>query len=98
MRTLALLLTTTLAIGNAGAQTIVPRLDEPGTKGDIARKMKEQSAARFDAADTNKDARLSKEEVSKVSESYANNFEKHDKDKDGFLSWEEFVGHNRWPK
>lgn len=98
MRTLALLLTTVLAIGNAGAQTIVPRLDEPGTKGDIARKMKEKSAAQFDTADTNKDSRLSKEEVSKISDFYANNFEKHDKDKDGFLSWEEFVGHNRWPK
>ncbi len=100
MRTLAVLLTTALAIGsaNANAQTIVPRLDEPGTKGDIARKMKEKSAAQFDTADANKDARLSKEEVSKISDFYANNFEKHDKDKDGFLSWEEFVGHSRWPK
>ncbi len=100
MRTLAVLLTMSLAIGSASAsaQTIVPRLDEPGTKGDIARKMKEKSAGQFDTADTNKDARLSKEEVSKISDFYANNFEKHDKDKDGFLSWEEFVGHNRWPK
>ncbi|MBK9020635.1 MAG: hypothetical protein IPL72_11770 [Sulfuritalea sp.] len=98
MRTLAVLLTTALAIGSANAQTIVPRLDDPGTKGDIARKMKEKSATQFDTADANKDARLSKEEVSKISDFYANNFEKHDKDKDGFLSWEEFVGHSRWPK
>ena len=98
MRISAAILTTALAAGAADAQTIVPRLDEPGTKGDIARKMKEKSAAQFDAADTNKDGRLSREEVAKISDFYANNFDKHDKDKDGFLSWEEFVGHNRWPK
>jgi hypothetical protein len=80
------------------AQTIVPRLNEEGHRGEIARKMKDKSAAQFDRADANKDGRLSKEEVATVSNYYATNFEKHDTNKDGFLSWEEFVGHNRWPK
>ena len=82
----------------AQAQTVVPRLNEEGNRGDIARKMKEKSTAQFDLADTNRDGKLSKEEVATVSNYYASNFEKHDTNKDGFLSWEEFVGHNRWPK
>ena len=88
----------TCACMAAHAQTIVPRLNEEGSRGDIARKMKEKSAAQFDRADTNKDGKLSKEEVATVSNYYATNFEKHDTNKDSFLSWEEFVGHNRWPK
>ena len=67
------------------------RQDEPGPKGDIARKMKENSATKFDTADTNRDARLSKEEVAKVSGFYTNNFGKHDKDKDGFPIWEKLA-------
>ncbi len=92
--TAALLLT----VGNAAAQTIVPKLDEEGRRGEMARKIKEKSAAQFDQADANKDGKLTKEEVATVSAFKAENFEKHDLDKDGFLSWEEFVGHKRWPK
>jgi hypothetical protein len=98
MRHLALLLTAAAALSAASAQTIVPKLDEAGHRGELARQMKAKSAAQFDAADTNKDGKLSKEEVSKVSDYFANSFDKRDTDKDGFLSWEEFVGHNRWPK
>ena len=100
MRHLVLLIAAAAALGavTANAQTIVPRLDDSGKRGEIARKMKAKSAAEFDTADTNKDGKLSKDEVAKISDYLANNFEKRDKDKDGFLSWEEFVGHNRWPK
>ena len=97
MRHLAIFLVAA-ALSVANAQTIVPRLDETGSRGDIARKMKAKSAALFDAADANKDGKLSKVETGTISEYYANNFEKYDTNKDGFLSWEEFVGHNRWPK
>lgn len=94
------LLTVILVAGmaNVGAQTIVPKLDEQGRKGDVARKAKEKAAAQFDAADENKDGKLSKEEVAKHFRYMSENFDKHDTNKDGFLSWEEFVGHNRWPK
>lgn len=98
MRHLALLITAAAALSVAHAQTIVPRLDETGPRGEIARKAKARSAAEFDAADVNKDGKLSRDEVAKVSSYFADNFEKHDTDKDGFLSWEEFVGHSRWPK
>lgn len=98
MRHFVLFMTAAAALSVAYAQTTVPRLDESGHRGEIARAMKAKSAAEFDAADTNKDGKLSKEEVAKISKYLADNFEKKDADKDGFLSWEEFVGHNRWPK
>jgi len=98
MRHLAFSVAAVMAMAVADARTIVPELDESGTRGEIARKMKARSAAQFDAADADKDGKLSKVEVATISNYYANNFEKHDADKDGFLSWEEFVGHDRWRK
>lgn len=87
----------TIATG-AAAQSVVPKLDAGGTAGEIARKMKQKSADRFDAADFDKDGRLSKPEATAISDYWAANFDKRDLNRDGFLSWEEFVGHNRWPK
>jgi hypothetical protein len=79
------------------AQTIVPKLDQQGRKGEVAREAKEKAEARFKAADANGDDKLSPEEV--ASHQYlAENFGTLDKNKDGFLSWEEYVGHNRWPR
>lgn len=86
------------ASGLLQAQTIVPKLDDPGRKGDIARAQKKGAADRFDGFDKNKDGKLSREEVANNSSYLTENFDKLDADKDGFLSWEEFVGHKRWPK
>lgn len=80
------------------AQSMIPSLDEPGHKGDLARAAQRRSAAQFDAADEDKDGKLSLPEVAKSSRYLTENFDKLDRDKDGFLSWEEFLGHNRWPK
>lgn len=82
----------------AHAQTIVPKLDTPGHKGDIARAEKKRAEERFDGFDQNKDGKLSREEVAGRSAYLTDNFDKLDLNKDGFLSWEEFVGHDRWPK
>jgi hypothetical protein len=92
------LLVLTLACASVHAQSIVPNLEQQGRKGDVARTLKEQSVARFDKADEDKDGKLSREEVGKHFRYMAENFDKLDVNKDGFLSWEEFVGHNRWPK
>ena len=94
-----LLLTLLLSsMGPASAQTTIPALDQDGRKGDMARRAKDQAVAKFNAADGDKDGKLSREEVEKAFPYMAENFTKLDKDGDGFLSWEEFVGHNRWPK
>ncbi|CAB1368265.1 exported protein of unknown function [Denitratisoma oestradiolicum] len=79
-------------------KTIVPTLDEEGRRGEMARLAKEKAQAKFDAADEDKDGKLSRDEVTKAFTYMAENFDKLDADKDGFLSWEEYVGHNRWPR
>lgn len=86
------------APGALQAQTMIPKLDDPGRKGDLARAEKQRAAERFDSFDQNKDGKLAREEVADKSAYLTENFAKLDADKDGFLSWEEFLGHNRWPK
>lgn len=84
--------------GVAQAQTIIPRLDDAGRKGDVARTQKEKTQRQFETADENKDDKLSQEELAKHFRYLAENFDKRDTNKDGVLDWEEFVGHNRWPR
>jgi hypothetical protein len=81
----------------ATGQTIVPKLDQQGRKGDVAREAKEKAEARFKEIDANGDDKLSREEVASLGY-LSENFDRLDKSKDGFLSWEEYVGHNRWPR
>lgn len=85
------------AVG-AQAQTMVPKLDLEGRRGDVARLAKERALERFNTADTDKDGKLSREEVEKNSPYLLEKFNERDKDRDGFLNWEEFVGHDRWPR
>ena len=82
----------------AYSQSLIPDLDASGTRGEMARAEKKKAEARFDAMDSNKDGKLSREEVTGRSDYLTSNFDKLDINKDGVLSWEEFLGHNRWPK
>jgi len=84
--------------GAASAQSIVPKLDQEGRKGDMARLAKQQAVKKFDAADVDKDGQLSRKEAAEASPYLAENFDKRDLNQDGFISWEEYVGHDRWPK
>lgn len=86
------------AAGSLHAQTIVPSLDQPGRKGDMARLVQQKAKEKFDAADRDKDGKLSKEEVAAAFPYMTENFGKYDKNGDDFLSWEEYVGHDRWKK
>jgi Ca2+-binding EF-hand superfamily protein len=94
----ALALALALLTGAACAQTAVPTLDQGGRKGDMARLAQQKAKERFDAADTDKDGKLSRDEVKAAMPYHYERFDKYDKDRDGFLSWEEYVGHNRWKK
>lgn len=95
---LFVLLVPLAATGTAHAQTVVPKLDQEGRKGDMARLAAKQAQDKFDATDADKDGKLSKDETAKAMPYVSENFAKKDKDGDGFLSWEEYVGHNRWKK
>lgn len=83
---------------SAMAQTMVPKLDQEGRKGDVARLARQKAQERFNAADTDKDGRLSQQEASKDSPYLAEKFSERDTNRDGYLSWEEYVGHSRWEK
>jgi Ca2+-binding EF-hand superfamily protein len=98
MRSLTVLCSLLFIAGSALSQTMVPKLDQDGRKGEMARLAKDKAVEKFNAADTDKDGKLSREEVEKAAPYMGENFEKYDKDTDGSLSWEEYVGHNRWSK
>jgi hypothetical protein len=82
----------------ATAQTNIPSLEQTDRRGEIGRAAQKKAVERFDAADADKDEKLSREEVTAHSEYMASQFAELDKNGDGFLSWEEFIGHSRWKK
>jgi len=98
MKSASLLFVLLAIAGLARAQSVVPKLDQDGRKGDMARLAHKQAQDKFNGADANKDERVSKEEASATLPYVAEHFDRYDKDKDGLLTWEEFVGHNRWKK
>lgn len=80
------------------SQSLIPDLDATGARGEMARAEKKKAETRFDAMDSNKDGKLSPEEVAGKSSYLSEKFAALDGDKDGSLSWEEFLGHKRWPR
>ena len=84
--------------GSIEAQTMVPKLDQEGRRGEVARLAKQRAMEKFDLADENKDGKLSRQELEKHYPYLAESFAQRDKDRDGFLSWEEYIGHDRWPR
>ena len=98
---LAALLAMFGASGTAFAQrtrSIVPELDDDGRRGEIARIAEKRAEERFNRTDTDKDDRLSAQELAVTAPYMAENFKTYDKNEDGFLSWEEFIGHDRWKR
>lgn len=93
-----ILLGLALAVGGVQAQTMIPKLDQEGRRGDVARQAKQRAMEKFDAADQDKDGKLSPAELEKSAPYLAEKFDERDKNRDGFLSWEEYVGHERWPR
>lgn len=87
-----------LFYGLGFAQTMVPKLDQEGRKGDVARIAKQKAQERFTAIDKDGDGRLSRAEVEVGSPYLAEKFPERDLNNDGYLSWEEYLGHNRWSR
>ena len=95
---LSAVLLVSLALDAAGqAGTIVPKIKDKGRPGDIARMQREKPARLFLGADTDGDNRVSLAEATEHLPYYGNNFARYDKNNDGELSWQEYLGHDRWP-
>lgn len=97
-RTLAALLVWLAVAPPASAQTMVPKLDQEGRKGDVARLAKQKATERFAQLDKDGDGKLSRSEVENDSAYLAARFGERDLNGDGSLDWEEFVGHKRWER
>jgi Ca2+-binding EF-hand superfamily protein len=80
------------------AQTMIPKIDQEGRRGEVARLAKQRAMEKFDTADENKDGKLSRQELEKNFPYLVEKFNERDKDRDGFLSWDEYIGHDRWPR
>lgn len=89
----ALLLPTVVA-----AQSRIPSLDQEGRRGEVGRAAQKKAIERFDATDTDKDGRLSRDEVAAHSPYLSENFDRMDRNRDATLDWFEFIGHDRWKK
>lgn len=76
----------------------VPDINEPGRRGEVARKMLASVTEQFLMADANQDGVLSLEEVARHRPHVANNFPRYDANGDGNISWQEFIGHDKWPQ
>lgn len=98
IRSFLAVLASTHMVALAHAQTIVPKLDQEGRRGDIARMVHERAVKQFDEADADKNGLLTREEVSVVAPYKGEAFEQYDKNGDGLLDWPEFIGHDRWKK
>ena len=81
-----------------GQYSNVPDINEPGRRGEVARMMLANVSEQFLAADANHNGVLSLEEAAQHRPHIANNFSRYDADGDGNISWQEFIGHDKWPQ
>lgn len=79
-------------------ESVIPKLDQEGRKGEVARMAQQKASEHFDAGDEDKDGFISKDEAGRHFSYIAGNFERYDKNRDGKLSWEEFIGHKKWKR
>ena len=77
--------------------SIVPDINAKGYRGDIARKILAKSTDLFLKADMNQDNLISVEEAGQHLPHVSKDFSRYDKNKDDGISWQELLGHDKWP-
>lgn len=78
-------------------KSIVPSINEQGQRGKIARRMMENATALFLKADINRDNLISVEEAGQFFPHVSQDFSRYDKNQDNGVSWQELLGHDKWP-
>ena len=81
-----------------GKKSIVPDISEAGQRGEMARKMLAKSTAQFLEADVNRDYQISAEEARQYMPFVSREFSRYDKNNDQSISWQEMLGHDKWPQ
>lgn len=79
------------------SNSIIPDINDKGMRGDIARKILAKSSAQFLKADVNRDYQISPEEAGMNLIYISKDFSRYDKNNDASVSWEEYLGHDKWP-
>ncbi len=79
------------------SKSIIPDINEEGRRGEMARKMMAKSTSQFMEADMNQDSLISIEEAEQHLIFISKDFARYDKNKDSSISWQEFIGHDKWP-
>ncbi len=78
-------------------RTVIPDVNTPGHRGDIARKILARSSEQFLNADTNRDYLISVDEAGQHLPHVSREFSRYDRNQDGSLTWQELLGHDEWP-
>lgn len=80
------------------AKSIIPDINAEGRRGEIARMMMRKSTRQFLRADINQDYQISHEEADEHLPFISKEFGRYDHDNNGSVSWQEFLGHDEWPR
>ena len=78
-------------------KTIVPDINAPGHRGDIARRVLARTSEQFLNADMNRDYLISAEEARQHLPHVSKEFSRYDRNQDNHVSWPELLGHDEWP-
>ena len=78
-------------------RNMIPDVNAPGHRGDIARRILAKSSEKFLNADMNRDYLISVDEAGQHLPHVSREFSRYDRNQDGSLTWQELMGHDEWP-
>ena len=79
-------------------RSIIPDIREEGHRNEMARRVLDEATAMFLKADMNRDYLISIEEAGRYYPHVSKNFSRYDKDNSQSLTWQELIGHDKWPE
>ena len=86
-----------LSVTTTDKKTVIPDINAPGHRGDIARRILARTSEQFLNADMNRDYLISVDEAGQHLPHVSREFSRYDRNQDGSLTWQELLGHDEWP-
>ena len=84
-------------VTTTGKRTVVPDINAPGHRGDLARRVLARTSEQFLNADMNRDYLISVDEAEQHFPHVSKEFSRYDRNQDGSVTWQELLGHDEWP-